>query len=41
MPSGHPHSQDIVREAGFEVISLDVSEFEKCEGALSCLSILF
>ncbi len=41
MPSGHPRSQEIVREAGFEVISLDVSEFEKCEGALTCLSILF
>ena len=41
MPSGHPRSQEMVREAGFEVVSLDVSEFEKCEGAVSCLSILF
>jgi len=30
-----------VREAGFDVITLDVSEFTKCEGALTCLSIIF
>jgi dimethylargininase len=41
MPSGRPGAHAMVREAGFEVVSLDVSEFEKCEGALTCLSLLF
>jgi dimethylargininase len=41
MPAGRGHAHEMVREAGFDVISLDVSEFEKCEGAVTCLSILF
>jgi len=36
-----PKTQERVREAGFEVWPLDTSEFEKCCGALTCLSILF
>jgi dimethylargininase len=38
---GHLQTQLMVKESGFEVISMDVSEFEKCDGALTCLSILF
>lgn len=41
MPRGRPRAQAMVREAGFDVVPLDVSEFEKCEGALTCLSLLF
>ncbi len=41
LPKGRPRTQAMVREAGFDVIALDVSEFEKCEGALTCLSLLF
>ncbi|MHA2365673.1 MAG: dimethylarginine dimethylaminohydrolase family protein [Candidatus Hodarchaeales archaeon] len=41
MPNGYPHTQAIVNENGFEVISLNMSEFQKCEGALTCLSLLF
>lgn len=41
MPAGLPEAHKMVREAGFDVIPLDVNEFEKCEGALTCLSILF
>ncbi len=41
MPAGRTQAHEMVREAGFEVIPLDVSEFEKCEGAVTCLSILF
>ena len=41
MASGRPRAQAMVREAGFDVVSMDVSEFEKCEGALTCLSLLF
>ena len=41
MPDGCPQSHRLVREAGFEVIPLDMSEIEKCDGAMTCLSILF
>lgn len=40
MSSGRPRAQSMVREAGFEVRLLDTSEFEKCEGALTCLSLI-
>jgi len=40
MPSGHLEAHRIVRSAGYEVVPLDTSEFEKCEGALTCLSII-
>jgi dimethylargininase len=41
MPAGRDRSHELVREAGFDVIPLDVSEMEKCDGALTCLSLLF
>jgi dimethylargininase len=40
MAKGRPRSQALVEDAGFDVISLDVSEIEKCEGALTCLSLI-
>ena len=41
MAAGRVESHRLVRDAGFEVMPMDVSEFEKCDGALTCLSILF
>jgi len=41
MPKGHIDSIQLLKDAGFDVLPHDVSEFEKCEGALTCLSILF
>ncbi len=41
MPKYFPKTQTILRDAGFEVISLAMSEFQKCEGALTCLSLIF
>lgn len=40
MAKGRPHTHELVRAHGFEVVPMDVSEIEKCEGALTCLSIL-
>lgn len=37
----HVDSIQLLKDAGFDVIPHDVSEFEKCEGALTCLSIIF
>jgi dimethylargininase len=41
MSDNFKYAQNAVIEAGFEVISLEMSEFEKCQGALTCLSIIF
>ena len=41
MPKGYPKTKEKVQSAGFEIITLDMSEFAKCEGAMTCLSILF
>ncbi len=41
MSQEHQRTQTLVAEAGLEIIPLDMSEFEKCEGALTCLSIIF
>jgi dimethylargininase len=41
MSSAYPEATRIVKNAGFEVVTLDMTEFEKCEGAITCLSILF
>lgn len=41
MARGRTRSHKLVEDAGFDVIPLDTSEFEKCDGALTCLSILF
>ena len=41
MPAGHLKSISMVKEYGFEVIPVNMSEFEKCEGALTCLSLIF
>ena len=31
----------MVKEVDISIIDLDVSEIQKCDGALTCLSILF
>lgn len=41
MAARRPASHRLVTEAGFEVVPVEVGEFEKCEGAITCLSILF
>jgi dimethylargininase len=41
MPAEYPRSHEMVRAVGYEVIPMDVGEIEKCDGALTCLSILF
>lgn len=36
----HDKTTQLVKKAGFDTIQLDMSEFEKCDGALTCLSIM-
>lgn len=41
MPKGFPTAKAMLEDASFEVIPLEMTEFPKCEGAMTCLSILF
>jgi dimethylargininase len=36
-----PRTRELVEKSGFPVASLDVSEFEKAEAGLTCLSLIF
>jgi dimethylargininase len=38
---GYPHTSKTISESGYPVIELDVSEFRKLDGGLSCLSLRF
>ena len=41
LKSGMSYLEDNIEQAGYPTISLDVSEFEKLDGGLSCLSLRF
>jgi dimethylargininase len=41
LPSGRPHLESALKERGYKTLPLDMSEFEKMDGGLSCLSLRF
>jgi len=41
VPWGYPAVEKAVRDAGYEVILVDTSEYRKLDGGLSCLSLRF
>ena len=41
MPSGHGSTRDRIAALGYEVIEVDMSEFQKIDGGVSCLSLRF
>jgi len=41
MPQGYPETKKAIHTAGYELIEVDVSEFRKLDGGLSCLSLRF
>jgi dimethylargininase len=41
IPSGYPISKERISDAGFKIIEVDVSEFKKLDGGLSCLSLRY
>lgn len=41
LPVGNPKLNEMIIDRGFETIQLKTDQFELCEGALTCLSILF
>ena len=41
MVAGYPRFEAALRSLGYDVVPLDVSEFRKMDGGLSCLSLRF
>lgn len=41
VPAGHPKTAAMIAAAGYEVLTVDMSEFQKLDGGLSCLSLRF
>ncbi|TFH21645.1 MAG: N(G),N(G)-dimethylarginine dimethylaminohydrolase [Bacteroidia bacterium] len=41
VPAGFPRTLKKIKQAGYQTIVLDVSEFRKLDGGLSCLSLRF
>jgi dimethylargininase len=41
LAAAHPRTADLVSGLGFDVRTVDVSEFAKAEGAVTCMSLLF
>ena len=41
VPEGYPKALKTIQDAGYETIVVDVSEFRKLDGGLSCLSLRF
>jgi dimethylargininase len=39
--AGYPRTRDLIEAAGFETIELEMSEFRKGQGSLTCLSKIF
>jgi dimethylargininase len=41
VPCGFPKTKEKIKKAGYTIIEVDVSEFRKLDGGLSCLSLRF
>lgn len=41
MPEGFPRTRQRLADAGIDTLTLDVSELQKAEGALTCCSVVF
>jgi len=41
IPKGYPNSKYKIEKSGYQTIEVDVSEFRKLDGGLSCLSLRF
>jgi dimethylargininase len=41
VPLGYPNTKAAIQAAGYDVLEVDVSEFRKLDGGLSCLSLRF
>jgi len=39
MSEAAPETAELLRELGYDVVAVDISEFEKLEGCVTCLSV--
>ncbi|NIP99943.1 MAG: hypothetical protein GWM98_05730, partial [Nitrospinaceae bacterium] len=40
LPAGYPDLEKRIQKHGFETIPLEMSEFKKADGGITCLSLL-
>ncbi len=40
MAASAPRSAELLHDLGFDVVAVDIGEFEKMEGCVTCLSVL-
>jgi dimethylargininase len=40
LPAGNPRTVALLRERGFDVIEVDVSELQKAEAGVTCMSLI-
>jgi dimethylargininase len=40
LPAGNPRTADLLRERGFQVVEVDVSELQKAEAGVTCMSLI-
>lgn len=41
MPKGFPFTQNQIEKLGYKILTVEMSEFEKADGGVTCLSLLF
>ena len=41
VPAGYPKAENAIKNAGYDIITVDTSEYRKLDGGLSCLSLRF
>lgn len=41
VPAGHPKTAQKIRDHGYKIIEIEMTEFEKLDGGLSCLSLRY
>ena len=41
IPKKHPYTKKAIEKKGFKTIELEMSEFKKADGSITCLSLLF
>ena len=41
IPKGFPKAKDRIQSAGFKILEVETTEFQKMDGGLTCLSLLF
>ena len=40
LPAGNPRTADMLRDRGFRVVEVDVSELQKAEAGVTCMSLI-